>query len=213
MRHHSEARRRTRAARAALALAAALLAASAAGARRPSGEAAAPARDPNGFAIDDAVRVKGEVRAEFDRAVQLLHAARWAEAIPLFERVAGAAPKAVAAHVDLALAYEGAGDLSRAEQSLAKALALNPQHPVALNELGMLQRRTGRFAAARASYELALARYPTFRFARRNLAILCDVYLADRRCARENYELYAQLAPGDAEVAGWIAELRARNEE
>jgi Flp pilus assembly protein TadD len=124
--------------------------------------------------------------------------------------VTAAAPKAVAAHVNLAFAYERTGDLARAEASLVRALEVSPHHPVALNELGLIQRRTGRFAEARKSYEHALARHPSFHYAQRNLAILCDLYLADRACARESYERYAQLAPQDPLATQWLAESRAR---
>jgi Tfp pilus assembly protein PilF len=194
--------------RAALALTLLLGAASPALAKKRAEEPAASGE--NGFAVAQSVRVKGAVREEFERAVAQLLAARWSEAIPLLERVTAAAPNALAPHVDLALAYERTGDLGRAEASLLRALEIDPHHPVALNELGLLQRRTGRFTQARESYERALERYPSFHFAQRNLAILCDLYLADRGCARASYERYAQLAPHDPEAAKWLAELRAR---
>lgn len=202
--------RRARALGAALAFAAALVAASPTAAKQPRIDASATAENANDFVIEQSLRVKGAVREDFERAVQFLHAERWSDAIPLLERVTVAAPKAVAAHVDLALAHERTGELAPAEASLLRALEVDPHHPVALNQLGLIQRKTGRFVQARASYERALERYPSFHFAQRNLAILCDLYLADHACARESYERLAQLAPQDAEAARWLAELRGR---
>ena len=86
----------------------------------------------------------------------------------------------------------------------------NPEQPVAHNELGIIYRKTGRFAQARKSYEAALAVYPGFHFARRNLAILCDLYLADLECALGNYEAYMKTVPSDEEASMWIADIRYR---
>ena len=87
---------------------------------------------------------------------------------------------------------------------------LNPDHPFVHNELGIVQRKTGRFAEAKRSYEAALAVYPGYHHARRNLGVLCDLYLADPECALANYEAYMTTVPADDQVAMWIADLRMR---
>jgi Flp pilus assembly protein TadD len=194
----------------ALALASLAGACSTPGAKRP---AATEVRDAGGFTITEEVRAGGDERADFERALRLLEQERYESAIALLVAVTESAPDATAAHIDLAMAYGRTNDLQRAEESLRRALELNPHHPVAWNELGILYRRTGRFAEARRAYEQVLARHPEFHFARRNLAILCDLYLSDAGCAVEHYGSYLQAVPDDAEVAMWLADLRSRAHE
>jgi tetratricopeptide (TPR) repeat protein len=167
-------------------------------------------RQESGFTITEDARVGFGVRADFEDAVRLPEEERYEDAIALLLEVTEAAPELATPHIDLSIAYRAVGDLERAEVSLERALALNPRHPVAHNELGIVYRKMGRFEEARESYESALAIYPDFLFARRNLAILCDVYLRDLSCALEHYELYSQAVPEDEAASMWIADLRNR---
>jgi Flp pilus assembly protein TadD len=194
---------------AALVLAVALLGWSVTGsAGKRAGSTPQPAA--GGFELTEKVRIPADVRADYDNATRLLEAEQYAQGIALLLKVTQKAPNATAAYVDLGIAYGKSGDLDKAVVSLKRAVELNPRQLVAYNELGMIYRRKGDFAAARENYEHALGVFPGFHYARLNLAILCDLYLADLTCARDNYAAYQQLVPDDKQVAKWIAAVNAR---
>lgn len=167
-------------------------------------------QDAAGFTILEDVHVSADVRAEYESAVRTLELQQYEQGIASLLKVTQSAPNVTAAHIDLGIGYARSGNLDEAEKSLKTALQLNPRHPIAYNELGMVYRRKGKFSEARASYEKALELFPTFHFAQRNLAILCDVYLADLACGLKYYEAYQKAAPGDGETAKWLADLNAR---
>ncbi len=163
-----------------------------------------------GFTITESARVNGSARTDYDAALRLLEQGRHDAGVELLEAVTDAEPGLAAPRIDLGIAYHVAGDLDAAERSLRLALELNPDHPMANNELGIVYRRLGRFDDARRHYEAALNFYPGFHYARRNLAILCDLYLVDLECALEHYEAYMGTVPVDADVEMWIADIRLR---
>lgn len=163
-----------------------------------------------GFTLAEEARISAEVRADYAGALRDLEQQRYESGIAALLQVTEKAPELTAPYVDLGIAQRLAGDLDGAEASFAKALELDPAHPIALNELGLTFRKAGKLVQARESYEKALAVYPPFHFARKNLAIVCDLYLRDLGCALESYEAYAELVPDENEVAIWIADIRSR---
>lgn len=163
-----------------------------------------------GFTITEEVKIPEGVRLRYYEALDYLRDGQFIEGIEILEEVAEAAPLVTAPRIDLGIAYHRLGNLDAAEKNLLQALKLNASHPVAHNELGIVYRKTGRFTEAKQRYEAALAVYPGYHHARRNLAILCDLYMGDFDCALDQYAAYMAIVPADAEASMWITDLRNR---
>lgn len=162
------------------------------------------------FEIEEDVDVKPAVKMDFEKAVQLLQQEDYERGIRLMSRVSERSEKSIAPYINLGVAYRKTGEIKKAEEALKKALALSPNHPAVNNEMGMVYRKLGKFSEARRIYERVLERYPDFHPARKNLGILCDLYINDLPCAMANYEIYIKADPGDKSVAMWIVDLKKR---
>ena len=163
-----------------------------------------------GFTITEEVQIPDSIRSQYYEAHRYLRDENLQQGIAVLEQVTAAAPSVTAPKIDLGVAHHRLGDLEKAEEYLLQALELNPKHPVALNELGIVYRESGRFLEAKQRYEAAIAVYPGYHHARRNLAILCDLYLGDLSCALDQYEAYMATVPADPEAEMWITDLRNR---
>jgi tetratricopeptide (TPR) repeat protein len=163
-----------------------------------------------GFVIRENPSMDAESREAFEQAVALMNDGKNDKAIELLAKVIERSPGVTAPYINIAKAYLRTNKSEPAEQHLKTALGLVPNHPVASNEYGLLLRKGGRFKEAREIYEKALASFPDYLPVRRNLGILCDLYLHDPECALDQFEIYSEGMPADEQVKIWIAELRMR---
>ena len=156
------------------------------------------------------VVVDENIQRMFTQALTHLEQEEFDEGIALLETLTDKEQRLAAPFVNLGIAYSRTGQTKLAEHNFSRALRLDAGHAVANNELGLLYRKTGRFNAARSAYQNALVRHPDYLPARKNLGILCELYLHDLECALEHYRAYLEYAPGEEIVARWALELEQR---
>lgn len=158
--------------------------------------------------VEENRSIDSSVRREFDAATELMRAGEHEKAIHLLLNVTKITKKNSAPFINLAVCYSIAGKLEEAEKAFRRALEINPTHPVANNEYALWLRKSGRYSEAREAYATVLQSYPDYLPVRRNLGVLCELYLNDADCAVEHYEYYRQFVPEDKEVELWLNGLK-----
>jgi tetratricopeptide (TPR) repeat protein len=148
----------------------------------------------------------------FTDALTHLQQEEYHQGIELLETLTAKENRLAAPFVNLGIAYSRTGNTKKAEYSFSRALRLDAGHAVANNELGLLYRKTGRFNAAKSAYMNALVEHPDYLPVRKNLGILCELYLHDMECALEQYQAYLEYAPEEETVARWALELKQRTQ-
>ena len=156
------------------------------------------------------VRVSGSVNRDFLRSLEYLHSEDYQSAIQLLQSVIERENRLPAPYINLGIAYYKTGDEKNSEEAFLHALTLDPENPVATNELAVLYRKQGRFAEARKLYTSSLAKNPDYLPMIKNLGVLCDLYLQDMQCALAQFQQYLKLEPEDKDVAVWVADLKRR---
>lgn len=171
-------------------------------------QAAAPVSDD--IVISEEYGIDTAFNDKFNLAVKLMKDKKYQEAIELLVEVTDKTTKHSAPYIDLAIAYSESGKVKEAEKILLRALKINPHHPVTNNELGLLYRKTGRFSKSKQTYENIIKVYPQFLPARKNLGILCDLFMADLDCAISQYEAFLKYQPDNKKMKIWLVDLKRR---
>ncbi len=156
------------------------------------------------------VDVAVDVEIDFKDALALLQKGDYIQAIAVLKTVIEREKRLPAPFINIAIAYNALGDAATAEENLIQALKIDTGHPVANNELGLLYRKAGKFNAARTAYENAIKQNPDYLPAKRNLGVLCDLYMHDLECALEQFEKYIELKPDDKAASIWVVDVKQR---
>ena len=167
------------------------------------------------FTTDDIViseefGIDTDLANKFNQAVEYIKDQKYDAAIELLVEVTAKTDKHSAPYINLGIAYSESGKVKEAEDILLKAVKINPTHPVTNNELGLLYRKTGRFSEAKKTYENIVNNYPQFLPARKNLGILCDLFMNDLDCAIKQYEVYLKVRPNEKDIKIWLTDLKRR---
>ena len=173
------------------------------------GTVAEPVLDENGMPVETRV-VPPQAQTLYEQAVAAMAAGDSIDAELRFQEFLLQYPDYAGAYINLAIIFAARDDDQAAENSLTDALMIDPLHPVALNQLGMLQRRQGKFAEAESAYQKAIEAQADYALAHYNLGVLNDLYLQRLDIALQHYERYQELAGEDPQVAKWITDLKRR---
>jgi Flp pilus assembly protein TadD len=151
-----------------------------------------------------------EAQTLYEQAVAVMAAGDFVEAELRLQEFLLQYPDFPGAHVNLAIIHSQNENDAKAQAAIDAALALDPSHPAALNQQGMLLRRNGKFLEAEAAYLKAVTVSPDYALAHYNLGVLNELYLQRLDVALQHFETYQDLVGEDKQVEKWIADLRRR---
>ena len=146
----------------------------------------------------------------FEQAAAVMAAGDYLDAELRFKEFVLLYPEYPGAWVNLAIIHANNENDEGTREAIDKALELKPNHPEALNQLGMLLRRNGNFLEAEAAYMKAVTVSPDYALAHYNLGVLNELYLQRLETALHHFEIYQGLVGEDKQVEKWISDLTRR---
>jgi tetratricopeptide (TPR) repeat protein len=187
------------------------LAMSACASNGPAPDAAARGGAGQAAAVDPGAReVPPEALTMYEQAVAVMASGDLVDAELRFKEFQLQYPGYPGSHVNLAIIHMGNDNDEDARSAIDAALTLDPEHAPALNQLGMLLRRNGKFLEAEAAYLKAVTASPDYALAHYNLGVLNELYLQRLDSALQHFERYQELVGEDEQVEKWISDLQRR---
>jgi len=150
------------------------------------------------------------VRTLYEQAIAVMATGDFVDAELRLKEFLLQYPNYPGAYVNLAIIHSANGDDLAAEANINAALALDENHPEALNQKGMSLRRNGKFIEAEAAYLKAVTARPDYALAHYNLGVLNELYLQRLDAALQHFERYFELVGDDKQVEKWITDLTRR---
>jgi len=178
------------------------------GAAKPERQAASDA--PSADGENATVAIPPRVLTMYEQASAVMASGDFVDAELRFKEFLLQYPGYPGAHVNLAIIHANNQNDAATQAEIDAALALDPNHPAALNQLGMLLRRNGKFLEAEAAYLKAVTVSPEYALAHYNLGVLNELYLQRLEAALRHFEAYQSLVGEDKQVAKWISDLTRR---
>lgn len=167
------------------------------------------------------------VKRQYQAALEVMSSGDMNAAALAFEEFNEKYPGYPGSYVNLAIIYDELDRPDDAYAMLDTAKEIIPGYVVALNQEGLMKRRSGDFIGARDAWLAATESDPEFTDAWYNLGVLYDIYLQDLPAAKLAYQQYQniymaeQLKPGgefaadlkaepDQQVQVWLADVDRR---
>lgn len=165
---------------------------------------------PNPY-LQNPQKFSEQVEVNFRAAVVAMQQKNWDFAESTLKQLAEKNPKLSGVHLNLGIVYRNKGNAEKAAEEFNLAINANMKNVDAYNQLAVLKREAGEFAAAESLYQKALGIWPFYPEGHKNIAILYDLYLGKPEQALPHYQAYQQLlsAP-DKQVDSWIADVQRR---
>jgi tetratricopeptide (TPR) repeat protein len=153
------------------------------------------------------------VVARYEAALAMLQAGDDRQAEAQLQALVDTCPDYAGPMVNLAMIRARRNEIEPATALLQRAVGVCDRCAPSWNELGVLQRRQGRFSDAEQSYLKAIAADAGYANAYFNLGVLYELYLQRPELALAHYGRFRELQvadPAGGDVDKWIADLKRR---
>ena len=124
----------------------------------------------------------------------------------LYTKTLGQQPDAYLIRINLGAVYWAGGDVAGAEREWNQALRLAPEHPIALNDMGLLYTRQRRYAQAVEYFEKALKAKPNFTDAHMFLGA-CYQDMGKIDLAEKEFRAAVNISPLNVRARNYLGEL------